>query len=121
MLAPRIDLALKRDLAPWLSPIANCREKFSRGVSIGLPQIQKHRLARRNEMKTLWVRHFAIGVAVIFAPREKRAVRFQKFNRARQNQPLVGLLILKGFEKDGSDSYTDGTIYDPTNGKTYDC
>jgi uncharacterized protein (DUF2147 family) len=38
-----------------------------------------------------------------------------------QNQPLVGLLILKGFEKDGSDSYTDGTIYDPTNGKTYDC
>ena len=38
-----------------------------------------------------------------------------------QRQPLVGLLILKGFEKDGSDTYTDGTIYDPLNGKTYDC
>jgi uncharacterized protein (DUF2147 family) len=37
-----------------------------------------------------------------------------------QSQPLVGLVILNGFEKDG-DSYTDGTIYDPTNGKTYDC
>lgn len=37
-----------------------------------------------------------------------------------QNQPLVGLVILKGFEKDG-DTYDDGTIYDPENGKTYDC
>lgn len=37
-----------------------------------------------------------------------------------QQQPLVGLVILKGFEKDG-DTYDDGTIYDPENGKTYDC
>ena len=37
-----------------------------------------------------------------------------------QKQPLVGLVILKGFEKDG-DAYEDGTIYDPENGKTYDC
>ena len=37
-----------------------------------------------------------------------------------QKQPLVGLMILKGFEKDG-DTYEDGTIYDPENGKTYDC
>lgn len=38
-----------------------------------------------------------------------------------QNQPIVGLLILKGFHKDGEVGYEDGTIYDPTNGKTYDC
>lgn len=38
----------------------------------------------------------------------------------KQAQPLVGLLILRGFEKDG-DVYTNGTIYDPDNGKTYDC
>jgi uncharacterized protein (DUF2147 family) len=38
-----------------------------------------------------------------------------------QNQTIVGLLILKGFQKDGDNYYTDGTIYDPTNGKTYDC
>lgn len=38
-----------------------------------------------------------------------------------QNQPIVGLQILKGFHKDGDNGYEDGTIYDPTNGKTYDC
>ncbi|HEV7621338.1 MAG TPA: DUF2147 domain-containing protein [Flavisolibacter sp.] len=38
-----------------------------------------------------------------------------------KNQTIVGLLILKGFQKDGDNYYTDGTIYDPTNGKTYDC
>jgi uncharacterized protein (DUF2147 family) len=37
-----------------------------------------------------------------------------------QKHPLNGLVILKGFHKDG-DKYTDGTIYDPENGKTYDC
>ena len=35
-------------------------------------------------------------------------------------QPLVELMILKGFKLDG-DTYEDGTIYDPDNGKTYDC
>ena len=37
-----------------------------------------------------------------------------------KSQPLVELIILKGFEKDG-DIYSEGTIYDPDNGKTYDC
>lgn len=41
-------------------------------------------------------------------------------NKRLQNQPLVGFVILKGFDKDG-DTYTDGSIYDPENGKTYDC
>jgi uncharacterized protein (DUF2147 family) len=40
-----------------------------------------------------------------------------KNNKRKQ---LVGLVILKGFKKDGN-TYTDGTIYDPENGKTYDC
>jgi len=39
---------------------------------------------------------------------------------ALQTQPILGLVILKGAEKDGN-SYDDGTIYDPENGKTYDC
>lgn len=37
-----------------------------------------------------------------------------------QKQPLNGLVILKAFEK-GGEKYSDGTIYDPENGKTYDC
>lgn len=38
-----------------------------------------------------------------------------------KSQPLIGLLILKGFDKDGDKTYEDGTIYDPKNGKTYSC
>ena len=37
-----------------------------------------------------------------------------------KQQPLVELVILKGFDADGN-TYEDGTIYDPQNGKTYDC
>lgn len=38
-----------------------------------------------------------------------------------RTRPVLGLLILKGFSKDGDDGYEDGTIYDPKNGKTYSC
>ncbi len=51
----------------------------------------------------------------------KPKVDFRNPNEARQNDPLIGLLILKGFKKDGDVSYEDGTIYDPKNGKTYSC
>lgn len=37
-----------------------------------------------------------------------------------RKQPIIGLVILRGCEKDGK-TYDDGTIYDPENGKTYDC
>ena len=40
---------------------------------------------------------------------------------ARKNDPIMGLLILKAFKKDGENGYDDGTIYDPENGKTYSC
>ena len=39
----------------------------------------------------------------------------------RKNDPINGLLILKGFKKHGENTYEDGTIYDPKNGKTYSC
>ncbi len=39
----------------------------------------------------------------------------------KREQPLMGLLVLKGFVKDDEDEYEDGTIYDPKNGKTYSC
>jgi uncharacterized protein (DUF2147 family) len=35
--------------------------------------------------------------------------------------PIMGLLILKAFNKDDDTSYEDGTIYDPKNGKIYSC
>ncbi|KAA5535154.1 DUF2147 domain-containing protein [Taibaiella lutea] len=45
-------------------------------------------------------------------------------NNPKENMkatPIMGLLILKGFNKDDDTSYEDGTIYDPKNGKTYSC
>lgn len=38
-----------------------------------------------------------------------------------QNRPIMGLVILKDFVFDGDEEWEDGTIYDPKNGKTYDC
>ena len=32
-----------------------------------------------------------------------------------------GLVILEGFVRSGTNKWTDGTIYDPNNGKTYRC
>jgi len=46
------------------------------------------------------------------------------FNNPKKNlqsTPIIGLLILKSFEKDSDNEYEDGTIYDPKNGKTYSC
>src|SRR5690606_10459781 len=37
-----------------------------------------------------------------------------------KDKPIVGLVIIKGLEKDG-DEYNDGTITDPNNGKVYKC
>ncbi len=34
---------------------------------------------------------------------------------------LMGLVVLKNFEFDGSNEWEGGTIYDPKNGKTYSC
>jgi uncharacterized protein (DUF2147 family) len=42
-------------------------------------------------------------------------------DKARQDDPEMGLVILKNFQKDGVNGYQDGTIYDPKNGKTYSC
>ena len=39
----------------------------------------------------------------------------------KKNDPLMGLILLKAFKKDGEKGYNDGTIYDPKNGKTYSC
>ena len=40
-----------------------------------------------------------------------------------RTRPRLGLPVLADFVKDGDDNnkYTDGTIYDPNNGKTYSC
>lgn len=39
---------------------------------------------------------------------------------AQRHRPLLGIVLLQGFRYDG-ETWTDGTIYDPNNGKTYAC
>ena len=39
----------------------------------------------------------------------------------QQRAPLLGLVMLKNFVFDGDEEWSDGSIYDPKNGKTYKC
>lgn len=40
---------------------------------------------------------------------------------AKQDQPIIGLVVLRDFEYVGDNSWKKGTIYDPEVGKTYKC
>lgn len=40
---------------------------------------------------------------------------------ALRNRDVIGLVILNGFKYDGEGVWEKGTIYDPREGKTYDC
>ncbi|MCP9769861.1 DUF2147 domain-containing protein [Lacihabitans sp. LS3-19] len=40
-------------------------------------------------------------------------------NAKLKSAPLMGLVFLKNFKKDGEKAWEDGSIYDPKNGKTY--
>ena len=42
-------------------------------------------------------------------------------NPKLRERPILGLPILKHFVKKDDDTYEDGEIYDPKNGKTYSC
>lgn len=40
-------------------------------------------------------------------------------DKAKRNNPDIGLIILTGFKFDGDDEWKSGDIYDPESGKTY--
>jgi uncharacterized protein (DUF2147 family) len=42
-------------------------------------------------------------------------------NPQLRSRPLTGIVILNNFVFNGKDTWTDGTIYDPREGKTYSC
>lgn len=44
----------------------------------------------------------------------------EKCEGAKKDQPIKGLVIIEGLQKD-DDEYNGGTILDPENGKTYKC
>lgn len=43
-----------------------------------------------------------------------------KCNDDRKNKPLIGMEVIRGLKKSGSE-FTGGTITDPKSGKTYKC
>lgn len=52
------------------------------------------------------------------APTEDQAPKCEKCEGARKDAPVLGLVIMSGLKKDGSE-YTGGEILDPDNGKVY--
>ncbi|MDQ2867968.1 MAG: DUF2147 domain-containing protein [Verrucomicrobiota bacterium] len=49
-------------------------------------------------------------------------VDFNNPDAALRSRPVLGLVVLKNLRKSGSPNvYEGGRIYDPKNGKTYDC
>ncbi len=57
-------------------------------------------------------------------PKEDGKERLDKNNpdKAKRTKPLLNLIILRDFVWDeGDKEYNKGTIYDPKNGKTYNC
>ena len=40
-------------------------------------------------------------------------------DKAKRNGPIIGLVILNGFEFDNDEEWKGGDIYDPESGKTY--
>ncbi len=40
---------------------------------------------------------------------------------SKRKKPTVGLRIMEGLTPNGEGTWTNGTIYDPANGKTYKC
>ncbi|WP_317191368.1 DUF2147 domain-containing protein [Hymenobacter guriensis] len=40
---------------------------------------------------------------------------------ARRTQPLLGLVIMQHFRYADDERWTEGSIYDPSNGRTYSC
>lgn len=42
-------------------------------------------------------------------------------NKAYKNRPLLGLINIWGFKYEGGDTWENGHVYDPQNGKQYKC
>lgn len=62
-------------------------------------------------------------IAWIKEPLENGQPKVDKNNPHKElrQQPLMGLMLLKGFKRAHENAYENGEIYDPKNGKTYSC
>lgn len=80
----------------------------------GTAHVQISKNGSRFTGKIIWLKE----------PMENGKPRADKNNPEadKRSIPLLGLTILRDFVYDADDAeWTDGTIYDPKNGKTYSC
>jgi len=75
-------------------------------------KIQIYKSGERYYGKIVWLKN----------PTDNGKLKLDKHNheKTKRNQPIAGLVILKGFRFD-DDEWGDGDIYDPESGKTYSC
>lgn len=52
---------------------------------------------------------------------EDQGKRCAKCTGKEHNQPIEGMVIVKGLSKDTNNEYSGGTIFDPAKGKEYKC
>ena len=69
--------------------------------------------------KITWLKETAYPTDDAMAGKIK--VDREKHDSALRGRPIVGLQIMRGFRATGEQTWGDGTIYDPENGKTYKC
>ena len=61
-----------------------------------------------------------VGVVDALPPDVPADTKCTKCSGAQKDKPVLGLVIMWGFEKDG-DSWVGGTILEPQTGSTYTC
>lgn len=53
--------------------------------------------------------------------KDKDRLDFNNPDKTLRNQKVIGMVLATGFVFDGKDTWKNGRIYDPNEGKTYDC
>jgi uncharacterized protein (DUF2147 family) len=53
--------------------------------------------------------------------KDKERIDTKNPNTALRGQKVIGMVLAQGFVFDGKGTWKNGTIYDPNEGKTYDC
>jgi uncharacterized protein (DUF2147 family) len=102
----------------WLGLSANAQRKSDDilGIWFNEEKTSKVQIYKENNKyyaKVVWLKE--PNDATTGKPRTDNLNPEAKYH----NNPLMGLVIMKDFAFDGKDEWTDGTIYDPKNGKTY--
>lgn len=69
--------------------------------------------------KIVWLKEPLFPPEDAMAGREK--VDRENPDAGLRDRPILGLQIIKGFVYSGGERWEEGTIYDPDNGKTYQC